>query len=203
MPFPKYCGAQVFTNRGQASVEWLVVAFVTLSCLMLSTEVSHWFTLRQLLTLHAQRAVELAAMKHGQTAVAYHHLEKNLPATSLQLGMVCVLDDVAAILMDFKDPVMSKKLGQAATRHNYIAAQRQRNEHQGMIQGKGPRSGLTVDQANILNIRVTAFMHFNQPWLRLLMGDFLKLTVDSSAVMQSPRVALAQKCKGSRPRIRP
>ena len=177
-------------------MEWLVAAFALIATISLAIEVSHWFLLHQHLTLHAQRAVEHAALVGGKPQSVYKHLKRHLRPTTLRLDYVCVLDAVDDLIRDFKDPALSRKHGRPMIRHNHLAQQHKRSIAKGWPEGKGPNSHKTIAQANVLNVRVIARQPVALSWLRAVVGPDLEFGLIASAIMQSAREDPEHSCAG-------
>ncbi len=183
-------------SHGLATAEWLVATFAVIATISLAIEISHWFLLRQHLMLHAQRAVEHAAMVGGKPEDVYQHLTRHLRPATLTPGYVCVLDAVDDLMKDFKDPALSRHHGRALIRHNHLAQQHKRSLAKGWPEGKGPRSHKTISQANVLNVRVLARRPIVLGWVRAVVGSHLELGLTVSAIMQSSRENPENPCVG-------
>jgi hypothetical protein len=106
----------------------------------------------------------------GQHASARARMDAEFRALSRQTGEVPwrieILQPGAAAYADFAEPGLlvtgapgvPRVPGVRAIRNDYQAEQHARRREQGWVGGRGPRSGLTIFQANTLRLRLT-YLH--------------------------------------------
>jgi hypothetical protein len=174
------------STRGSAMIQWCIAALPLLLLGSIAIEVTHWHMTRMRLSLSIQRAVDHAALSGGTTQAIKRHLEQNLP-TDLRLSLRgCLTDSVDALMSDFVDRRLSEEQGQAVIRHDHVAEQHKGHVARGWRQGRGPRSGKTIFEANTLNLEVIATTQARNPWIRQMLNP-LTIRLQHQAIMQSHR----------------
>jgi hypothetical protein len=174
------------SNRGSVLIQWCIAALPLLLLGSLAIEITHWHLTRMRLSLSVQQAVDHASLTGGTTEGIKAHLTKQLPRDlRLQLHG-CLTEAVEPLMADFIDHRLSQKQGKALIRHDHVAQQHNDYRARGWPDGRGPRSGKTIFEANTLAVEVVASMQTRNPWLRQIY-DPLTIRLTHRAVMQSHR----------------
>lgn len=185
-------------DTGSAMIQWCVAALALVLTGILAIEVSNWHLLRQRLALIGQRTVDSASLSQGTTKALKQHMQLNLPAQWPTQIKACLTDHVQALMADFCDWRLSRELGYRAIRHDHIEAQHHRALRSGLVNGRGTHSGLTISQANILNVEFSATYIPQNPWVRRLI-QHVPIKTHHRAIMQSHRQLSQQQCVTVRP----
>ena len=174
------------SRQGSALVQWCIAALPLLLLGAMAIEISHWHTTRQRLALSVQRAVDQTSLSAGTTQALKQHLQKQLPE-DLRLPMrACITDPVNAFMSDFIDRRLSSKQRTAVIRHDHVAQQHRDYVKHGLPGGRGSRSGMTIFEANTLNVEVVVQSRALSPWVRQLY-DPVTYKLTHQAIMQSHR----------------
>ena len=167
-------------------IQWCIAALPLLLLGSIAIEVTHWHMTRMRLSLSVQRAVDHAALSGGTSMAIKQHLRQHAPADlNLQLR-VCLTDSVDDLMPDFVDRRLSYRVGHAVIRHDHVSQQHRDNIQRGWYQGRGPRSGKTIFEANTLRVTVVATTQARNPWIRPFV-DPLTIKLEHQAIMQSHR----------------
>lgn len=185
---PKLSAAQ-----GSVMAQWCIAALPLLLLGSAAIEASEWHATRQRLALAVQLATDDASMTGGTSQSLSDHLRKHLPSDLTLPIEACITDPVHALMADFMDKRLSLKLGKPVIRHNHVNAQHKDSLSKGRPQGRGPRSGKTISEANMLNVEAVATYRVRSPWIRKIVGP-VKIRLKHRAVMQSHRQRLSQRC---------
>lgn len=185
--------SELRATRGSAMLQWCIAALPLLLLGSIAIEVSHWHATRQRLALSVQRATEATALSHGTLDALGQHLQKQLPRDLRFTVKACITDPVNALMADFMDKPLSRKLGMPVIRHDHVIEQHRQAIKKGRRSGRGPRSGKTIFEANQLNVLATVRYRPLSPWVRKLI-DPVMIKLEHSAIMQSHRTRLSTPC---------
>lgn len=172
-------------HRGAGTLEFALTALPLLGMGMLVAETAHWYQTRLLLrhALHeSARAGSTAAASPEAIRTAFF---SNLP-TSLRQNMAAwthsqlqIHSPSASSHADFAqlDPILSRT---HVIRHDYQQEQHHSRLAQGWPDGRGPRSGQTIFEANTLHLILD---HPHRPWLPGLPA--VPIRIEARVSMQS------------------
>ncbi|TAL88699.1 MAG: pilus assembly protein [Candidimonas sp.] len=188
-------------QHGASLVEFSIVAIPILLIGLGSVEVAQWFYVKQVVSIALLQAARAGVTQHAKPQVMETAFEQALQplfassgrssADRLQRALASraqltggpawqieILNPTPAAFHDFADARLglSREIGLAAINNNYQAEQDQRYRAQGRIQGLGPRSGLSIYQANVLALRVTYLHEPVLPGMKALMRQLSKQT---------------------------
>lgn len=163
-------------------LEFAVVALPLLLAGMAALEAARWFTVRQVAALALHEAARAAAVGHGDPRILQDAFEQALrplfvppgphgsPAARMQAASaslhartglapwhIDILGPPAAAHRDFAQPGLAPD-GSPAISNDYLAEQHQRALARGWPQGRGPASGMTIHEANVLHLRLV-YLH--------------------------------------------
>lgn len=167
-------------------VQWCIAALPLLLLGAIAIEASHWHTTRQRLALAIQRAVDDASLSGGTTAALEQGLRNHLPSDVRSPVKACITDPVNPLMSDFIDRALSARLGKPVIRHNHLAQQQADAIARGWPNGRGPRSQMTIFEANQLNVRASIKYRPLSSWARMIINPVL-IVLDHHAIMQSHR----------------
>lgn len=168
-------------QSGASLVEFSIVIVPVLLAGLGIVEIAQWFFTKQAVSLALLEAGRAASVDHanpktielaferamqplftsssGQPASTRLHaaLQQRQLATGAAPWQIEVLSPSAAAFNDFSQPGLQVKgaQGLAAINNHYLAEQHERLHQQGMLNGLGPQSKLTIFQANTLVLRVS------------------------------------------------
>lgn len=188
-------------QRGAGLIEFSIVAIPILLIGLGSIEIAQWFHVKQMvsiallqaaragITQHArpqamETAFELAlqplyaASGHSAGDRLQRALNRRKHITGLPAWQMQIINPTPAAFHDFVDArlAITRETGLAAINNNYQAEQDHRYRAQGHLQGLGPRSGLSIYQANVLALRVTYLHEPVLPGMKALMRLLSKQT---------------------------
>jgi hypothetical protein len=177
---------------GMAMAGFAVAAIPLLLVGLLVAESAHWHLTRQVLSLALLEAARAGATAHGRPdaiktafetallplytppgahasararmAAAFRHIARE---TRLPAWRIDIVQPSTRTFIDFADRAIQVPAapGLAAIRNDYQAEQHDRRKSAGWREGRGPRSGLTIFQANTLQLRLT---YLQTPWVPAL-----------------------------------
>ncbi len=174
-------------------LQWCIAALPLLLLGSMTIEASHWHNARQRLALAVQRATDDTALAGGTIEALLARLKKHL-ARDLQVPIkLCVTDPVNAMMTDFVDKPLSRKLGKPVIRHDHLVAQHRAAIDRGRPDGMGPRSHKTIFEANQLNVLAIIEYRALSPWVRKIV-DPVTIRLEHRAIMQSHRQRLTRPC---------
>lgn len=172
-----------------AMAGFAVAAIPLLLAGLLVAETAHWHLTRQVLSLALLEAARAGATAYArpdaikmafETALlplyvppgananararmtaAFRHIERE---TRLPAWRIDIVQPSPRAFADFSDRTLQVAAapGLAAIRNDYQAEQHDRRKSAGWRQGRGPRSGLTIFQANTLHLRL---VYLRTPWV--------------------------------------
>ncbi len=157
-------------QRGAGMAEFLIVLIPVLLLGLGGVELAHWMTLRQTLSLVLVEAARVGATRQANPqaiADAFEHglrmthpdpraLARALTEQRRALGFpwrIHIVQPSPVAFADHADPDVKGPRafrGQPLIRNDYQALQQARRQAQGWPQGRGPRSGVTIHEANTL-----------------------------------------------------
>ena len=177
------CPVRMLPQSGAAAIETTLSILLMLLLATAILEFSYWGVVRQLCQLALHESMRIAVAEHGtqhaleQAFVSVHHSRLTQP-WSLRI----VQPDTNTV-MDFQEPFLSAQHGQAVIRNDS-----QREQHHRMMsqwpEGRGPASGKTIYQANVIVVELTYQHRLITPWFRQWLGS-AKTRVTHQAAMQS------------------
>jgi hypothetical protein len=174
------------SQRGVAMLEFLIVALPLLMLGLSGVEFAHWQLTRQAVDHALMEAAREGAVTHGdplamrrrfdatllplfgggttadelaQTAArvaaraAAIEADTGVPAMRLE-----VLGPGKASFADFADPTLGARFGRRAINNDYLAEAHAGDVARGWPDGRGPASGVTRFEANLLRLRLT-YLH--------------------------------------------
>ncbi|UHL65486.1 pilus assembly protein [Paralcaligenes sp. KSB-10] len=171
-------------QRGTSLIEFSVSAIPILLIGMGSIELAQWFYVKQVVSVALLQAARAGITQHaspqaieaafeqallplyisGSNQTAGDRMKiafaRRMQTTGNPPWKIELLSPSRASFQDFADSRLdiARKTGLAAINNNYQAEQDQRYRALGWPQGQGPRSGLSIYQANVLALRVT-YLH--------------------------------------------
>lgn len=183
-PPPRHAATRRGTQQGQGLIEFSLVAAPVLMAGLGAIELAHWLTVKQavsLALLEAGRAgITQNARPEAMEAAFEHALRPLFPAAggqdaarrrNTQLAQraarsggppwqIRIMQPGPDAFTDFasREPALAGRHGGPVINNSYQAEQHQRHIAGGWAQGRGPRSGLTVFEANTLVLRVS-YLH--------------------------------------------
>lgn len=166
-------------QRGAAMLEFTAAALPVLLAGAAALEAARWYAVRQALSLALHEAARAAAVAHAEPRTLHQAFERALrplfvppgphagaPArmqaeaarllarTGLQPWQIEVLGPPASAYVDF-GRAWPGAAGAPAISNDYLAEQHGQAIARGWPQGRGPASGLTIHEANVLHLRLT------------------------------------------------
>lgn len=188
-------------QRGASLVEFSIVAVPILLIGLGSVEIAQWFYVKQAVGIALLQAARAGITQHAKPQVmetAFEHalqplyaspghssadrlqraLARRAQLTGGPAWQMEILNPTPAAFHDFADARLglNRETGLATINNNYQAEQDQRYRAQGRIQGLGPRSGMSIYQANVLALRVTYLHEPVLPGMKALMRQLSKQT---------------------------
>jgi hypothetical protein len=175
-------GARRIRQHGSGMAGFMLAATPVLMLGLGGVELAHWLQLRQTLSLALMEAARTGATHQGNPLAMAQAFEYSLrmayprPETAWRilqerrasLGTpwhISILLPNAAAFLDHADPDLRAPRahpGQRLIRNDGQGRQHQMRIAQGWPQGRGPQSGLTIHQANTLQL---ALLWPHRPWL--------------------------------------
>lgn len=167
---PASVGQRTLAQRGAGAAGFLIALIPVLTLGLGGVELAHWMMLRQALSQALMEAARAGATRQAQPqsiADAFEHglrmihprpqtLARVLGEHRRILGIpwrIRILQPSPAAFLDHADPDVAGPRafpGQALIRNDYQDLQQARRQAQGWPQGRGPRSGLSIHEANAL-----------------------------------------------------
>lgn len=183
-------------QSGASAVEFTIAALLLFLAALAVIETANWQQARQLLSLALLEAARAGAVTHahrghmagafqqgllplfsppGQHADAFARMRAEFAHTQRGSGLlpwrIDILRPGAASFADHADPRLRVQgaRGRRVIRNDYQGEQHERRRAQGWPEGRGPRSGETVFDANTLHLRLT-YLHTPRtpPWRAVL-----------------------------------
>lgn len=168
-------------QHGQGSVEFLLAAVPLLLMGLGSIEAIHWHFTRQAMSLALAQAARAAITNHADPGViddAFFHallpvhaaptheaarervlrnMERREAATGLPAWRIQIRSPSEASFRDFasRDPDLPRHGGRKVIDNDYLEKQHELRLAQGWPQGRGPASGQTALEANVLVLHLT------------------------------------------------
>lgn len=213
---------------GSSLIEFSVAAIPVLLIGLGSIEAAQWFYIKQAVSLALVQAGRAGIVEHANPQVIEAAFERALsplyPPTAAQSSeqrmrakfarrsaktglppwQIEIISPSAQAFQDFSDgqSLKGRQTGLAAINNSYQAEQDKRHRAKGWANGLGPRSGLSIHQANTLVLRVTYLHEPLLPGMRGLMralsartdsyasqsmarGGYLPITQRATLTMQS------------------
>ncbi len=220
------------SHRGQGSVEFLVAAAPLLLLGLGCIEAIHWHFTRQAVSLALSQAAREGIARHAdpvvvdqafmQALLPLHaaptatqsraRLERNMrrrtESTGLPAWRIVIRSPSEATFRDFasRDPDLPRHDGLAVFDNDYLPEQHQKRLAQGWAHGRGPISGQTTLEANVLILQLTWLHEPLLPGVRQLLrqlapadsrygslamarGGYLPIRREVAFVMQSHPIA--------------
>ncbi|HEY0295703.1 MAG TPA: TadE family protein [Bordetella sp.] len=191
-------------QHGSALVESAVALGVVLFAGLLALEFAHWQLMRHLAQVALTEAARAGATGHGRPSLMAQAFEAGMAPryaapdggsrqrlraawartaarTGLPAWRIWVLQPDAAAHADFGQtglPLPDDSRGQPAIRNDYQAEQHARYAAR-WPQGRGPRSGLTIFEANMLHLRLLYLVDPLVPALRPLLRSLASGATDA------------------------
>jgi hypothetical protein len=213
---------------GSSLIEFSVAAIPVLLIGLGGIEAAQWFYIKQAISLALVQAGRAGIVEHANPQVIEAAFERALSPlypptagrtskqrmqakfaqrsakTGLPPWQIEIISPSAQAFQDFSDKqsLKGRQTGLAAINNSYQAEQDKRHRAKGWANGLGPRSGLSIHQANTLVLRVTYLHEPLLPGMRGLMralsartdsyasqsmarGGYLPITQRATLTMQS------------------
>ena len=198
------------SQRGAAIVETCLVLIPLMLTAALALEISHSQQVRHvaLLALYeAARAGSVAganqqivnqtfkqAILPSYAARGIHqspadrlesHAKKILRVTGLRRWEIDVMNPNISVFKDFSHTELSKKLGRAALRNDYLVEQHQHNIRRGWPEGRGPISRQTIFEANTLRLHLSLIYRPLVPGTGMILKILSRTRADRTGIAWS------------------
>lgn len=168
-------GAAVIESTLSILLLWWVATAVV--------EYSYWGVVRHLCRQALHDSLRSSVSAHGTLQSLEHAFEKLRHSRLTQAWSLRIIHPDAETLSDFQDPFLSAQQGRPVIRNDS-----QREQHQRFLtrwpDGKGPVSGKTIFEANILTVELTYHHQLLSPWFRHWLGT-ATTRLSLQAAMQS------------------
>lgn len=198
----------VKAQRGQGSAEFLIAAVPLLLIGLGGIEAVHWHFARQGVSLALSRAAREAVARNADpvalddaffTALLplhaaptgqesrnrlQRHMQRRVRDTGLPAWRIVILSPSHATFQDFasRDPDLPQHFGVATLDNDLVGEQHRAKIARGWPQGRGPASGQTAIEANILTLRLTWLHEPLLPGVRQLLRQLAPADVRYGSV---------------------
>lgn len=156
-------------QRGTALIESALSILLLLLVATAVIEFSYWGVVRHLCHRALHDSLRISVSEHGTLQSLEHAFETLRHSRLTQAWSLQITHPDAETLEDFQDPFLSTQQGQPVIRNDS-----QREQHQRFLtrwpDGKGPISGKTIFEANLLTVELTYHHQLLSPWFRHWLG---------------------------------
>lgn len=156
-------------QRGAAVIESALAILLLLLVATAVIEFSHWGVVRHLCRQALHDSLRISVSEHGTLQSLEQAFETLRHSRLTQAWSLQITRPDAETLTDFQDPFLSAQQGLPVIRNDS-----QREQHQRFLtrwpDGKGPISGKTIFEANLLTVELTYHHQLLSPWFRRWLG---------------------------------
>lgn len=170
-------------QRGAAAIESTLSILLLLLVATAVLEFAYWGVVRQLCRQALQDSLRVAVSANGTPHALEHAFETARHSRLTQTWSLQILQPDPGTWSDFQDPFLSAQQVRPVIRNDSQREQHQRHLTR-WADGKGPASGKTIFEANLLQVELTYHHRLLSPWFRHWLGATpTRLTLQ--AAMQS------------------